>query len=29
MNPSAPVILLFIRHHRQLPFDFAKLWPAD
>ena len=28
MDPSATVYLLSIRHHRQLSFDFAKLWPA-
>ena len=26
-NTSASVYLLSIRHHRQLSFDFAKLWP--
>ena len=26
-NTSATVYLLSIRHHRQLSFDFAKLWP--
>ena len=25
---NATVYLLSIRHHRQLSFDFAKLWPA-
>lgn len=25
---SATVYLLSIRHHRQLAYDFAKLWPA-
>lgn len=25
---SATVYLLSIRHHRQLSFDFARLWPA-
>jgi len=27
MNASATVYLLSIRHHRQLSFDFARLWP--
>ena len=26
---SATVYLLSIRHHRQLSFDFAKLWPGQ
>lgn len=25
---SATVVLLSIRHHRQLSFDFARLWPG-
>jgi hypothetical protein len=25
----ATVYLLSIRHHRQLSFDFARLWPGD
>ena len=28
MDDSATVYLLSIRHHRQLSFDFARLWPA-
>jgi plasmid stabilization system protein ParE len=28
MESSATVCLLSIRHHRQLSFDFARLWPA-
>lgn len=28
MNASATVYLLSIRHHRQLSFDFARLWPG-
>lgn len=28
MAASATVYLLTIRHHRQLSFDFAKLWPG-
>lgn len=28
MPASATVYLLTIRHHRQLSFDFAKLWPG-
>ncbi len=28
-NKSATVYLLSIRHHRQLSFDFARLWPGD
>lgn len=28
MDASATVYLLTIRHHRQLSFDFAKLWPG-
>jgi len=27
-HPDAAVYLLSIRHHRQLSFDFARLWPA-
>ncbi|MFC5429158.1 type II toxin-antitoxin system RelE/ParE family toxin [Paraburkholderia denitrificans] len=27
MEASATVYLLSIRHHRQLSFDFARLWP--
>lgn len=27
MDVNATVYLLSIRHHRQLSFDFAKLWP--
>jgi plasmid stabilization system protein ParE len=27
-NESSAVYLLSIRHHRQLSFDFAKLWPG-
>jgi plasmid stabilization system protein ParE len=27
MDANATVYLLSIRHHRQLSFDFAKLWP--
>lgn len=27
-NKSATVFLLSIRHHRQLSFDFARLWPG-
>jgi plasmid stabilization system protein ParE len=26
-EPAATVYLLSIRHHRQLSFDFARLWP--
>jgi hypothetical protein len=26
---QAMVYLLSIRHHRQLSFDFARLWPGD
>jgi plasmid stabilization system protein ParE len=29
MDDSATVYLLSIRHHRQLSFDFARLWPAS
>lgn len=29
LNSSATVYLLSIRHHRQLSFDFARLWPAN
>ena len=28
MDVSATVYLLSIRHHRQLSFDFARLWPV-
>ena len=28
MDAQATVYLLSIRHHRQLSFDFARLWPA-
>ena len=28
MEASATVYLLSIRHHRQLSFDFARLWPG-
>ena len=28
MDASATVHMLSIRHHRQLSFDFARLWPA-
>ncbi len=28
MDTSATVYLLSIRHHRQLCFDFARLWPG-
>ncbi len=28
MDTSATVYLLSIRHHRQLSFDFARLWPC-
>lgn len=28
MDARATVYLLSIRHHRQLSFDFARLWPA-
>ena len=28
MDANATVYLLSIRHHRQLSFDFARLWPA-
>ena len=28
MDASATVDLLSIRHHRQLSFDFARLWPG-
>lgn len=27
-EPDATVYLLSIRHHRQLSFDFARLWPG-
>ena len=29
MEADATVYLLSIRHHRQLSFDFARLWPAS
>ena len=29
MDVRATVYLLSIRHHRQLSFDFARLWPAS
>jgi hypothetical protein len=29
MDADATVYLLSIRHHRQLSFDFARLWPAS
>ena len=29
MDEIATVYLLSIRHHRQLSFDFARLWPAS
>ena len=29
LDASATVYLLSIRHHRQLAFDFARLWPAS
>ena len=29
MDASTTVYLLSIRHHRQLSFDFARLWPAS
>ena len=29
MDARATVYLLSIRHHRQLSFDFARLWPAS
>jgi ParE toxin of type II toxin-antitoxin system, parDE len=28
MEPQATVYLVSIRHHRQLTYDFAKLWPG-
>ena len=28
MDSSATVYLLSIRHHRQLSFDFSRLWPS-
>ena len=28
MEADATVVLLSIRHHRQLSFDFARLWPG-
>ena len=27
-NKSSTVYLLSIRHHRQLSFDFARMWPG-
>lgn len=27
MEAQETVVLLTIRHHRQLSFDFARLWP--
>jgi len=27
-GPKSSVYLLSIRHHRQLSFDFARLWPG-
>ena len=29
MEDNATVYLLSIRHHRQLSFDFARLWPGS
>lgn len=29
MDTNAAVCLLSIRHHRQLSFDFARLWPRS
>jgi len=29
MDAEAIVYLLSVRHHRQLSFDFARLWPAQ
>ncbi|MEO8057988.1 MAG: type II toxin-antitoxin system RelE/ParE family toxin [Burkholderiales bacterium] len=29
MDAEAAVFLLSIHHHRQLSFDFARLWPSD
>lgn len=29
LQGEATVYLLSIRHHRQLSFDFARLWPGD
>lgn len=29
VESSATVYLLTIRHHRQISFDFARLWPAS
>ena len=29
MDARATLYLLSIRHHRQLTFDFARLWPAS
>ena len=29
LQTDATVYLLSIRHHRQLSFDFARLWPGD
>lgn len=28
-EPDQVVYLLSIRHHRELSFDFAKIWPSD
>ncbi len=28
VDAAATVVLLSVRHHRQLSFDFARLWPA-
>jgi hypothetical protein len=28
MEAQETVVLLTIRHHRQLSFDFARLWPS-
>ena len=28
MDADVTVYLLSIRHHRQLSFDFARLWPS-
>jgi hypothetical protein len=28
MEAQKTVVLLTIRHHRQLSFDFARLWPS-
>jgi len=29
LDAHAKVVLLSIRHHRQLSFDFARLWPGE